>query len=462
MQEISLNEEFFNENLAESTRKAHPLIYFQEYFGTSSNNSSQVFERQPFIDFFQKKGQNLMNFDLLEELIDRLTIEKNLPLTLNEFLKVIQEAEIILILKILYLHFLSEQNKDFQSKIENLLQEVYQKNLNDQLSKKNLVLTEISGFIGFLETPYVVLIKYGDFLYESLIIQNNGEIKNIKCEIPLDSLDDLLEITVLSLKNNSKKPLGKGALSYFYLDFLKKNTVGVKISPNLEIILNLDFKFSDRKRLISQLEAKTRLLDKEFTSLKQEAYAFKSHLNMLLKYFDTNFDCDEFYKFNEIPIHTPNSFRVLESQPIEEKTSFSKNFTQNTPAVDLKELKPEFEPRTPRLSGEKKVDFPEKQSEIAMDAKMNSIINGVVSEKSPIERKIRYIISSNRNEKHENFMDNGIKIEEMVLWKRLLLRCDIITMVFILFAIMVNTQRNLFLDVFVFFILLIKNIYFCS
>lgn len=454
MQEISLNEEFFNENLAESTRKAHPLIYFQEYFGISANNSNQVFERQKFIDFFQSKGQALVEFGLLEELIDRLTLEKNLPLTINEFLKVIQEAEIILILKILYMHFLSEQNKEFQSKIENLLQEVYQKSPTDQFSKKNLVLTEVSGFSGFLETPYVVIIKYGDFLYESLLIQNNEEVKNIKCEIPLDSLNELLEISVLFLKNSAKKLLGKGTLSFFYLDFLKKNTVGVKINQNLEIILNLDFKFSDRKRLISQLEAKNRLLDKEFTNLKQEAYSFKSHLNMLLRYFDQNFDCEEFYKFNEIPIQTPNSFRVLQSQPIEEKTSLSKNFGQNTAAIDLKELKPEYEPRTPRLSTGKfgkNESFPAEKSENLMDLKMKSIINGEASANSSIERKIRYIISSNRNERQENVTYNEIKIEEMILWRRVLLRSDIIAMIFVLCAIIVNTQRNLFLDVFYFF-----------
>ena len=65
-------------------------------------------------------------------------------------------------------------------------------------------------------------------------------------------------------------------------------------------------------------------------------------------------------------------------------------------------------------------------------------------EKTSIQRKIEQIIEVNQEETKEG----DRKMEEyQVFWKRFLLRTDIIGMIYVAAGILLNTQRNLFLDV---------------
>lgn len=65
-------------------------------------------------------------------------------------------------------------------------------------------------------------------------------------------------------------------------------------------------------------------------------------------------------------------------------------------------------------------------------------------EKTSIQRKIEQIIEVNREETKEADQ----KMEEyQVFWKRFLLRADIIGIIYVAAGILLNTQRNLFLDV---------------
>lgn len=71
-------------------------------------------------------------------------------------------------------------------------------------------------------------------------------------------------------------------------------------------------------------------------------------------------------------------------------------------------------------------------------------------EKSSIQKKIEHIIEINREETatFPAFFERSNQEEEpQVYWKRFLLRSDIIGTVYVAAALMLNTQRNIFLDV---------------
>ena len=66
-------------------------------------------------------------------------------------------------------------------------------------------------------------------------------------------------------------------------------------------------------------------------------------------------------------------------------------------------------------------------------------------EKTSMQRKIEQIIEVNHQEETK---EGDRKMEEyQVFWKRFLLRTDIIATVYVAAGILLNTQRNLFLDV---------------
>jgi len=70
------------------------------------------------------------------------------------------------------------------------------------------------------------------------------------------------------------------------------------------------------------------------------------------------------------------------------------------------------------------------------------------TEKTSIQRKIEQIIQVNREETGIKTKEEDQKMDENeVFWKRFFLRSDIICTVYVSASLLLNTQRNLFLDV---------------
>ena len=93
MQDASLNEDFFQENFAECSKRVHPISFLQEYFRKSEPIFNKTLTAQSVIDLIESAVDSPMDVDLIEELLDRIKLEKKKNLTLNEFFKVFHEAE---------------------------------------------------------------------------------------------------------------------------------------------------------------------------------------------------------------------------------------------------------------------------------------------------------------------------------------------------------------------------------
>lgn len=446
MQQTSLNEEFFNENYLECSKKAHPIVFYQNYFLKEVTNFHKIYQPQELINAIQSCMTVPLDYEMLEELIDRLN-EKQKDLTFIEFFKIFQEAEIVLILKALYMGFLLDRNSELLSRIENCLQDV-NFSIGNKESKNvefNVAFLQFLTFAGYLEAPFLIVIKYGQFLFESQTIRQNTDFRKIICEILLETIDELIEFEVYRQKGKERIFLGRSTLSLFYLDFSKKNTVHLKFSQNYEMVLEIDFKFSDRKMLKFQLDNKIRSLEKENSALKQEEIGFKNYLLQLLRPFDPLFDVDHFYKLKEIPIKPPLIFQNENFSVLEDKALFSRNLTANT-GMELKELRPEREPQDPE--GKFDTFNPTKNGEKGIQQQQYNpaFINEDDFEKKSVQRKIEQIISSNRNE--NQILPFEGRMENMSLWKKFLLRTDILAIIFVVSTVLLNTQRNLFLDVY--------------
>jgi hypothetical protein len=355
MQDVALNEEFFQENYAECSKRVHPVTFLQEFFQKSESSFNKQMTSEALSDLIQSYVESPMDPDLIEELFDRIRLEKKKNLTLNEFFKVFHEAETVILLKVEYMRFLLDQNKEIQQKIEHFLDLLkgFEANFVAKGSK-NVAKIEILKLFGFKASRSFIRVKYLDFQNETKLVSEDGNFKESPFELPLKSLDEYIEFQVIRLDPNNKDEtfIGKSKLSFFFLDFTKKNEAKLNISPGMELLLNVEFEFPEKKRIIAQMEAKIRDMDKENTRITQEKHGFKVQLLLLMKPFNKKFDSDDFYRFDQIQLETPKTLRIFEFMNLEEKQAFSKKYPQDFPAGP-KELNEEFEPKTIEMEGRK-------------------------------------------------------------------------------------------------------------
>ena len=354
MQDASLNEDFFQENFAECSKRVHPISFLQEYFRKSEPIFNKTLTTQSVIDLIESAVDSPMDVDLIEELLDRIKLEKKKNLTLNEFFKVFHEAETVLLLKMEYMRFLLEQNQEIQQKIEHVVDDLKTAREAGVKGGNNIGKIEILRLFGFKDQRSFIRIKYLDFQYETKLVLGDGSFKEVPFEFSLKSLDNFVEFQVFRLEKNKTDEtlLGKTKLSLFFLNFSKKNEAKLTINPGMELLLNVEFEFPDKRRIISQMEAKIIELNTENTRITQEKNAFKEQLGFLLKPFYKQFNPDEFYKFDQIPLETTKTLKIFEFMNLEEKENFAKKYPQEFPQGP-KELNQVFEPKIVQEGGRK-------------------------------------------------------------------------------------------------------------
>lgn len=447
LQEISLNEEFFEENLFECSKRVHPISFLQDYFSSEEAYFDKTSTSEELLSIIQGKIESPIDLDLLEELFDRIHYEKKKNLTLNEFFKVFHEAETVLLLKTEYIRFLLEQNVEIHLKIKKLLKnQSFGMDMHEKLPfKENLINITLVRLIGYKESPCFVSIKYENQLFNSNLAKENGSFIDSAFITPLTSLDSLIEFTVQG-KIGQKEvfSIGKTNLSMLYLDFTNKNQVNLVINQGvLELIVLLEFDLYDIKGIKRLLKDKSQELDKENSKLLQEKYNFKTQLGLLFKPFNRGFDPEEYYNFENIPIALPKSLKIFKGMPIEEdKPGLSLKLTQNP--MKIKEVREEFDIKTIDM---KKTDNYNENNHNNEEINVNTYSLDRFEyqlEKSSIQKKIEQIIDVNQEKNPNKTIE---KRENMGLLSRFLLRSDILAIVFVLAGILVNTQRNLFLDV---------------
>ena len=371
MQEFSLNEEFFQENFSLCSKKVHPIIFLQDYFQEEATQFNKPFPQETLQNLIQSHLKSPLDDDLLEELLNRVRFEKKKSLTFNEFFKVFQEAETVLLLKVEYMRFLYERNTEIQSKIEGFLNKFMALSISNTLDKeKKLNILKIEFFqvdqAKDKEIPCFIFIKYGDYEHETPLSDVKGIFPaDTPLEMIIRNLEDMIEFQAYKPDNEGKPIvfLGKTRLSLYYLDFFSKNKVKVNImTPNggFDLIMAIEIEISEKKQIISQFEAKIRDIDKENTRLSQEKHAYKSQLALLLKPFNKTFDPDEFYKFDQILVEVPKSLKIFDGISTD-PVKFSKKILQDL-AIKQKELRisDEVEVRTIDMGGHRgKIDEPE-------------------------------------------------------------------------------------------------------
>ena len=361
MQDASLNEEFFQENFAECSKRVHPISFLQEYFQKSEPIFNKTLAAQSLIDLIESAVESPMDVDLIEELLDRIKLEKKKNLTLNEFFKVFHEAETVLLLKVEYMRFLLEQNQEIQQKIGHVVDDLKTARETGVKGGNNIARIEVLRLFGFKDQRSFIRIKYLDFQYETKLVLGDGSFKEVPFEFSLKSLDNYVEFQVFRLEKNKTDEtlLGKTKLSLFFLNFSKKNEAKLTINPGMELSLSVEFEFPDKRRIISQMEAKIIELETENTRINQEKNAFKDQLGFLLKPFYKMFNPAEFYKFDQIPLETSKTLKIFEFMNPEEKENFAKKYPQEFPQGP-KELNQVFEPKSVQEGERRKESWKEK------------------------------------------------------------------------------------------------------
>ena len=458
MQDFSLNSEFFQENFAECGKRVHPINFLQDFFHAEESQFNKTFSPENLQEIIQSILHSQIDPELLEELFDRVRFEKKKPLTLNEFFKVFHEAETVLLLKAEYMRFLLEQNGEILGKVQEIIEDLQlspllknsesgEKNMrnsrkNSTEKKRNSIIIEFERLIGDNDDHFIAVLNYGDYKYKTKCEVENGVFNEKPLQIPIKDLEELLEFSVFRVSDSDEILLGKAKLSLFYVNFSKKNQMKLSINPALELLISLELDFLDKKRILLEIDAKVRNLEKENNRISEEKHAYKSQLGLLIKPFNRKFDADEFYKFDKIQLKTPKSLRIFDSEEKNEISSRKK--PENTQEFVIKQ---DFGERTFKGKEGRIVEEPKEQDSEERNARTFSLDAFKYDDnltKSSMQRKIEQIIKVNREEKEEIHIE---KTEEIAVWRRFLIRSDIIGIFFVLAAVLLNSQRNLFLDV---------------